>query len=135
MILITGATGNNGKELVRQLTAMGQRVRAFVRNPAEAAHLEGPDIELAVGDFDQPETLDAALQGVEKAFLLTPVAHFIKISSRPSTPSGRRACSICPSRTPHKARWTSETSAPWLQRYSPVPVTKGRLTSSPDPKL
>jgi len=74
MILITGATGNNGRELVRQLTAMGQRVRAFVRNPAEAAHLEGPDIELAVGDFDQPETLDAALQGVEKAFLLTPVA-------------------------------------------------------------
>ena len=74
MILITGATGNNGQELVRQLTAMGQRVRAFVRNPAEAARLTGPNIELAVGDFDRPETLDAALQGVEKTFLLTPVA-------------------------------------------------------------
>jgi len=74
MILITGATGNNGQELVRQLTAMGQRVRAFVRNPAEASRLRGANIELAVGDFDQPETLDAALQGVEKAFLLTPVA-------------------------------------------------------------
>jgi len=74
MILITGATGNNGQELVRQLTAMGQRVRAFVRNPAEAARLKDPNIELAVGDFDQPETLEAALQGVEKAFLLTPVA-------------------------------------------------------------
>src|SRR5499427_4626713 len=53
---------------------MGQPVRAFVRNPAEAAHLKGPNIELAVGDFNRPETLDAALQGVEKAFLLTPVA-------------------------------------------------------------
>src|SRR5262244_3522909 len=74
MILITGATGNNGQELVRQLTVMGQRVRAFVRNPSEAAHLKGPNIELAVGDFNRPETLDAALQGVEKAFLLTPVA-------------------------------------------------------------
>ena len=74
MILITGATGNNGQELARQLTAMGQRVRAFVRNPAEAARLKDPNIELAVGDFDQPETLEAALQGVEKAFLLTPVA-------------------------------------------------------------
>src|SRR5215831_14266550 len=63
MILITGATGNNGKELVRQLTAMGQPVRAFVRNPAEASRLKGPNIELAVGDFDQPETLDAALRG------------------------------------------------------------------------
>jgi uncharacterized protein YbjT (DUF2867 family) len=74
MILITGATGNNGQEVVRQLTAMGQRVRAFVRKPADAANLKGPNIELAVGDFDRPETLDAALQGVEKAFLLTPVA-------------------------------------------------------------
>jgi len=45
MILITGATGNNGQELVRQLTAMGQPVRAFVRNPAYAAHLKGPNIE------------------------------------------------------------------------------------------
>src|SRR5262245_54445722 len=74
MILITGATGNNGQELVRQLTAMGQRVRAFVRNPAEASRLKGTNIELAVGDFDRPETLDAALRGVEKAFLLTPVS-------------------------------------------------------------
>jgi uncharacterized protein YbjT (DUF2867 family) len=40
MILITGATGNNGQELVRQLTAMGQRVRAFVRKPADAANLK-----------------------------------------------------------------------------------------------
>src|SRR5262249_21723026 len=74
MILITGATGNNGQELVRQLTAMGQRVRAFVRNPAEAARLKGPNIEFAVGDFNRPETLDAALQGVEEAFLLAAVA-------------------------------------------------------------
>src|SRR5215813_8194741 len=74
MILVTGATGNNGQELVRQLTAMGQPVRAFVRNPAEAVRLKSPSIEVAVGDFDQPESLDAALQGVEKALLLTPVA-------------------------------------------------------------
>lgn len=74
MILITGATGNNGKELIRQLTAAGQQARALVRNPAKAADLKGPNVELAVGDFDQPATLDAALRGVEKAFLLTPVA-------------------------------------------------------------
>ena len=42
MILITGATGNNGRELVRQLVAAGQRVRALVRNPAKAAELKGP---------------------------------------------------------------------------------------------
>lgn len=37
MILITGATGNNGRELVRQLTAVGQRVRALVRDSSDAA--------------------------------------------------------------------------------------------------
>ena len=74
MILITGATGNNGQELIRQLAAMGQQVRALVRNPARAANLKGPNVELVAGDFDQAATLDAALQGADKAFLLTPVA-------------------------------------------------------------
>ncbi len=74
MLLITGATGNNGRELVRQLTALGQPVRVLVRKPADAAHFKGPAVEVAMGDFDQPATLDAALQGVDKAFLLTPVA-------------------------------------------------------------
>lgn len=79
MILITGATGTNGQELVRQLAAAGHRVRALVRNPAKAANLNGVNVELAVGDFDQPTTLDAALRGIEKAFLLTPVAeHFVE---------------------------------------------------------
>ena len=73
VILITGATGNNGQELIRQLTALGHRIRALVRKPAEAAKLGG-NIEVAPGDFDLPETLGSALQGVEKAFLLTPVA-------------------------------------------------------------
>jgi uncharacterized protein YbjT (DUF2867 family) len=82
MILITGATGNNGRELVRQLVAAGQHVRALVRNPAKVTNLKGPNVELVVGDFDQPATLDAALRGVEKAFLLTPVAeHFVEWQS------------------------------------------------------
>jgi uncharacterized protein YbjT (DUF2867 family) len=74
MILISGATGNNGQELIKQLTAAGERIRALVRNPAKAAHLKGANVELIAGDFDRPATLDAALRGVEKAFLLTPVA-------------------------------------------------------------
>jgi uncharacterized protein YbjT (DUF2867 family) len=74
MILVTGATGKNGKEVIRQLAALGQRVRALVRNPARAANLAGPNVELAEGDFDRPETLAKAVQGVEQAFLLTPVA-------------------------------------------------------------
>src|SRR4030095_11902870 len=91
MILITGATGNNGQELVRPLTAMGQPVRAFVRNPAEAARLKGPNIDLAVGNFEKPETLDAALQGVEKAFLLNPGAGRSVHWQRAFIESARRA--------------------------------------------
>jgi uncharacterized protein YbjT (DUF2867 family) len=53
---------------------MGQSVRALVRKPAEAAKLDGSNIEVVAGDFDLPETLETALQGVDKAFLLTPVA-------------------------------------------------------------
>jgi uncharacterized protein YbjT (DUF2867 family) len=74
VILITGATGSNGQELIRQLTAMGQRVRVLMRKPAEAAKLGGLNIEVAPGDFDLPETLESALKGVDMAFLLTPVA-------------------------------------------------------------
>jgi uncharacterized protein YbjT (DUF2867 family) len=77
MILVTGATGNNGRELVRQLTALGQPVRALVRDASDSAKLKGLNIELLEGDFEKPKTLDAALKGIEKAFLLTPVAeHF-----------------------------------------------------------
>ena len=73
-MLITGATGNNGQELVRQLIALGQPIRAFVRNPEEASGIKGPNVELAVGDFDRTETLDTALHNIDKAFLLTPAA-------------------------------------------------------------
>lgn len=90
MILITGATGTNGQELVRQLTAAGERVRALVRAPADATGLTGPNVELAAGDFEKPETLEAALRDVDKAFLLTPLAErfvewqsaFIKVAQR-----------------------------------------------------
>lgn len=90
MILITGATGTNGQELVRQLTAAGERVRALVRAPADATGLTGPNVELAAGDFEKPETLEAALRDVDKAFLLTPLAErfvewqsaFIKAAQR-----------------------------------------------------
>ena len=45
MILVTGATGTNGRELVRQLTALGQRVRAMVRDSNDAAKFSGPNLE------------------------------------------------------------------------------------------
>ena len=70
MILVTGATGHIGKELVPQLLEVGQSVRVLVRDERKAAHLN-PRVERAVGDLDKPETLRVAMQGVEKIFLVT----------------------------------------------------------------
>jgi uncharacterized protein YbjT (DUF2867 family) len=70
MILVTGATGTVGSEVVRQLNAAGQKVRALVRDPAKAEKIKGPNVELAKGDLTQPETVRAALQGADKLFLL-----------------------------------------------------------------
>jgi uncharacterized protein YbjT (DUF2867 family) len=68
-ILITGATGHVGKHLISLLHAKGYPVRALVRDRARAAGL--PDeVEVVVGDLEQPETLPAALTGVERVFLM-----------------------------------------------------------------
>lgn len=72
MILVTGATGTTGSELVRQLRDAGAPVRALVRDPERARELLGPGVELAEGDYDRPEALRTALEGVDRVYLLTP---------------------------------------------------------------
>jgi uncharacterized protein YbjT (DUF2867 family) len=70
-ILITGATGNKGAEVVRQLSARGVPLRALVRDPAKAEPLRLPGVEIAAGDFLDPPTLDWALDGIQKVFLVS----------------------------------------------------------------
>lgn len=70
MILITGATGNIGRELIPCLLEAGQPIRVFVRDERKVAHLN-PSVERLVGDLDKPETLLPAVQGVERIFLVT----------------------------------------------------------------
>lgn len=71
MILVTGAGGTVGSEVVRQLQAAGARFRAAYHNEqkAESARANGSDA--AVIDYTRPETLRGALEGVEKLFLLS----------------------------------------------------------------
>ena len=73
MILVTGASGRTGSGLVEELAGMGAPVRALVRSPERAAPLQRPGVEVAVGDFAEPETLNRALDGVERVFLLSSV--------------------------------------------------------------
>ena len=72
MILITGATGNNDGELTRLLASRGVASRIMVRTDEGARDLAGlPGVEVAIGDFDEPTSVERALQGIDKAFLLT----------------------------------------------------------------
>lgn len=71
MILVTGATGNNGLEVLKRFAAQNVQVRAMVRNRDRASALKDLHVEIVEGDFDRPETLLAALAGVDRAFLVT----------------------------------------------------------------
>jgi uncharacterized protein YbjT (DUF2867 family) len=72
MILVTGATGLNGQELIRKLSAAGVPVRALVRTPAKAQAIAAlPHVEIAEGDMAQPETLVAPLRGIDRAMLIS----------------------------------------------------------------
>lgn len=70
MILVTGGTGNIGSELVRLLAAAGQKVRLLTRDPSKAKAPAG--VEVAKGDFSEPASVAAALQGVDKALMNAP---------------------------------------------------------------
>jgi uncharacterized protein YbjT (DUF2867 family) len=63
-VLVTGASGNVGSQVVAELQARGVPVRAFVRDPSK---LDG--VELAVGDFSDRESIRRALAGVDRVFL------------------------------------------------------------------
>jgi uncharacterized protein YbjT (DUF2867 family) len=71
MILVTGATGNVGRELVRELDTMGAEFRILVRDPARAAGLPA-SAERITGDLGDPATLVPAFASADKLFLLTP---------------------------------------------------------------
>ena len=87
-ILITGATGTIGANVVRELAKRGVSVRAAARGAAKAALPAGVEgVDLAFGDTP---SVDHALAGVSTAFLLTPFSadqvalgtHFIDRAKR-----------------------------------------------------
>jgi uncharacterized protein YbjT (DUF2867 family) len=72
MILVTGATGLNGMELLRRLSARGVAARALVRNPAKAEAIATlPHVEIVQGDMAHPETLTIALHEINRAMLIS----------------------------------------------------------------
>ncbi len=72
MILVTGASGNVGGELVKALTAAGAPFRAVYHSPEKAAKARASGADAVAADFARPDTLRPALTGIEKVFLVSP---------------------------------------------------------------
>jgi uncharacterized protein YbjT (DUF2867 family) len=69
VIVVTGATGHVGGELVRQLAERGLPVRAVTRRPDAATFPAG--VEVVYGNFDEPDSIHAAFAGADRAFLMS----------------------------------------------------------------
>jgi uncharacterized protein YbjT (DUF2867 family) len=73
-ILVTGATGNVGREVIRALQRKGTLVRAGVRNPEKTDLASEPGVEVVGFDFLDPTTFEAAFVGIKRLFLVRPPA-------------------------------------------------------------
>ncbi|EST34170.1 NAD(P)H-binding protein [Streptomyces roseochromogenus] len=72
MILITGASGTVGRLTARTLMRSGHPVRLLVRDAVRAPAPEpGAEAQVAIGDFDAPETLRRAMTGVRAVLVIT----------------------------------------------------------------
>ncbi len=70
MILVTGATGNTGAAVLGALLERDAAVRAFVHDPDKFSAPAG--VEVAAGDLRDPASIEAALAGVDHAYLVGP---------------------------------------------------------------
>ena len=71
-ILVTGASGRAGMEMVKRLRTAGVKVRAAIHYPDHDAESRASAVDYVEVDFDHPETLDTAFRGIDKAVLITP---------------------------------------------------------------
>ena len=72
-LLITGATGKFGTKVMEILlkTVPANQLAVSVRNPEKAEALCAQGVDVRQGDFDQPETLDAAFAGIDRLLLIS----------------------------------------------------------------
>ena len=81
MILVTGASGSVGRAVLRAVANSGTKHRAMYRSAAEAGKAPA-GTETVTADFSKPETLGAALQGVESVYLVcSPIPELVQLES------------------------------------------------------
>lgn len=100
-VLVTGATGQIGSEVVSQLRGTGRRIRAMSRNP-RSSDLPA-DVDVVGGDLSAPDTLDACLDGIDSVFLvwMAPLSAAAAAVARIAAHAKRIVLLTSPHRTPH----------------------------------
>jgi uncharacterized protein YbjT (DUF2867 family) len=116
-VLVIGATGRVGREVVAQLRHAKQPVRALVRRPA-TSNLPS-DVELAVGDLTIPESLEQAIDGARAVFLVWTAA----FTTTPAVIAllARRVERLVLLSSPH------QTPHPFFQQPNPLAVHHAAL--------
>lgn len=71
-VLVTGATGSTGSALVKLLSQRDVLVRLMVRREVDVTRVDAMPESVVVADFDDSESVTAALHGIGRAYLITP---------------------------------------------------------------
>jgi uncharacterized protein YbjT (DUF2867 family) len=113
-IVITGATGTIGQEVARALLAAKEDVRILARDPGKVSELQGLGAEVVAGDLDDQASLERALQGAERLFLLTGFVENCVPQVKNAVEAAKAA----------RVRFILRLSAPGADANSPSPLAK-----------
>jgi uncharacterized protein YbjT (DUF2867 family) len=81
-ILVIGATGTTGKELVKLLAKNGHKTRVTVRSTSNTSELQALGVELVQADLNDVDSLVNAMNGIQKVYFATPlVPNMVELSS------------------------------------------------------
>ncbi len=80
LVLVYGATGQQGGPVARQVLEAGRQVRVLTRNPDRADPLREAGAEVVKGDLGDPASLEVASEGVEAVFFHSPLEFDIDVA-------------------------------------------------------
>lgn len=163
MILVTGATGTTGSVVLKELLDRGASVRALTHSPEKVDELRALGADVAVGDLADPGSLDDAMRGIERMYLVqTPgerqadlevnavsaaeragayaVVKLSALGQDPQAPTrfGRTHAAVVEHLQGSSLRWTILQPNGFMQNYlgQAQAVREGRLVSTrPDGKV